>query len=100
MVFSWQRFSIPYETHYLGLGQSLYLCWSASALGLSEQTADPANQGLDESVARADLAVQTLHLQQLPLQSFSETCCHVALQLVKVLLADSGQTKATTSTCL
>lgn len=63
------------------LGQCLYFCVSVSAFGLSEQAADPANQGLDEGVAGAHLAVQTLHLQQLPLQSLSETCGHVALQL-------------------
>lgn len=69
------------ETESLGLGQSLYVCVFVSAFGLSEQSADPANQSLDEGVAGADLAVQTLHLQQLPLQSLSETCPHVALQL-------------------
>lgn len=57
------------------------MCVSASAFGLSEQATNPADQGLDEGVAGADLAVQTLHLQQLPLQSLSETCGHVALQL-------------------
>lgn len=72
---------IRYEIENLGLGQSLYLCVSASAFGLSEQTTDPANQSLDEGVAGADLAVQTLHLQKLPLQNLSETSGHVALQL-------------------
>lgn len=52
-----------------------------SAFGLSEQAADPAHQGLDEGVAGSHLAVQALHLQQLPLQSLSETRRHVALQL-------------------
>lgn len=40
---------------------------AVSALGLSEEAPDPADQGLDEGVAGADLAVQALHLQQLPL---------------------------------
>lgn len=75
------RFSFDMKLGNLGLGQSLDLCVSASAFGLSEQTTDPANQSLDESVAGADLAVQTLHLQKLPLQNLSETCGHVALQL-------------------
>lgn len=52
-----------------------------SALGLAEQAPDPADQGLDEGVAGADLAVQALHLQQLPLQGLSEARRHVALQL-------------------
>lgn len=62
-------------------GQSLYLWVFISAFGLSEKATNPADQGLDEGVAGADLAVQALHLQQLPLQSLSETCGHVALQL-------------------
>lgn len=51
----------------------------ASAFGLSQQATDPANQGLDEGVTGADLAVQTLYLQQPSLQSFSKTCSHVTL---------------------
>lgn len=60
---------------------SVFVCLRASAFGLSEQAADPADQGLDEGVTGADLAVQAFHLQQLPLKSLSETCSHVALQL-------------------
>lgn len=59
----------------------VFVCLCASAFRLTQQATDPANQGLDEGVAGADLAVQTLHLQQLPLQSLSETCGHVTLQL-------------------
>ncbi|KAG7214927.1 hypothetical protein INR49_005202 [Caranx melampygus] len=47
-----------------------------STFGLSEQATDPPNQGLDEGVSGADLAVQALHIQQLSLQSFSKTCSH------------------------
>lgn len=73
----------------------------ASAFGLSEQAADPANQSLDEGVTGADLAVQTLHLQQLPLQSLSETCCHVALQLHshKQKTEGSGKVQVVTHIC-
>ena len=74
----------------MALGQSLCLRVS-SALGLSEQAADPADQGLDEGVAGADLAVQTLHVQQLPLQSLSETCGHVALQLRGTSIRQEGE---------
>lgn len=63
------------------MADSLCVCESVSALGLSQEAADPANQSLDEGVAGADLAVQALHLQELPLQSLSETCSHVTLQL-------------------
>lgn len=49
---------------------------------LPEEAADPADQSLDEGVAGADLAVQTLHLQQLPLKSLPESSSHVALQLL------------------
>lgn len=65
----------------LGLRQSLCLFAFASAFVLPEQATDSANQGLDEGVSGADLAVQALHLQQLPLQSFSKACSHVTLQL-------------------
>lgn len=53
----------------------------SSTLGLAEEAADPAHQSLDEGVAGARLAVQTLHLQQLPLQRLAESSSHVALQL-------------------
>lgn len=77
---AWQKFSFSIKSISV-LASLCVLVFFASALGLSEQSADPADQGLDKSVAGANLAVQTLHLQQLPLQSLSETCGHVALQL-------------------
>lgn len=64
-----------------GFGQSIHFLWELSTLGLPEEAADPANQSLDEGVAGAYLAVQTLHLQQLPLKSLPESSSHVALQL-------------------
>ena len=79
VFYAWQRF--PLNKGEIEVLASLCVCVWVSALGLSEQTPDPADQGLDEGVSGSDLAVQALHLQQLSLQSFSETCNHVALQL-------------------
>lgn len=63
------------------LTQKVIGSWPVSAFGLSQQAADPADQSLDKSIARADLAVQALHLQQLPLQGLPKSCSHVAFQL-------------------
>lgn len=82
---SWQQFS--FSIKYLYCLQSLCL-WSV--FWLSEQPSDPADQGLDEGVSRAGLTVQSLQLQQLPLQSLSKAGSHLALQL----RTQTGQTSA------
>ena len=56
----------------LSVRQCVPIPQETSALGASEEAADPSDQGLDEGVAGADLPVQTLHLQQLPLESLPE----------------------------